>query len=716
IMLADEVGCARGTDEGRAMMQLITDIAPGAEQAFHTVFGGQAAFANGILQLATTADADVIVDDFFYLSEPMFQDGIIAQAVDQVVASGVAYFSAAGNFAHQSYESAFAAAANPTPIPFATGVQHDFDSGPGEDAQQAVTIPVGATAIFNLQWDQPYASASGGAGSASDLDLFLVDSAGMPLAFTIDSNVGGDPIETLKYKNPGPNTAFQLAIVHHSGPRPRLMKYVYIGADVIINEYDTASSTLYGHSNAGGAQAVGAVFYGSTPPFGTTFPQVQPFSSAGPTPILFDQTDAPISQVRAKPDLLAPDGVNTTFFGQDIADPGDGSDTDTFPNFFGTSAAAPHAAAVAALMLQANAELTPHQLYEVLQGTTLGGQSMAPTIHPGLIQILPALQQITSHDLVSLQSSSVATALPGQPVTYLLSFINQGPHLALHVSISNTVPAYLTQVEVRGKRIGMNSTSIDFQGASAAGWLLPDLRVGSGGVMTVTGVVDAQWNVDANLAHRTLIASVNDTTPANNASEAMIAVRVPRVQFNSPAYAVASDGSQRLTVVLDQANPYADVTVGYRITRRHSPAPTGVEERSGTITLARGQTSAILHLPVAADVVAPGESRYIQLTQPIGAALGAVATVALTPDQDSDGDGMLDSAEDRNADGEPANDDTDGDQIPNYLDQDDDGDGVGTADGNDLAPLDACIPNLANRLCQLINQPTQTVYLPLLFK
>ena len=47
------------------------------------------------------------VDDLIDLAEPMFQDGIIAQAVDNVVATGVAYFSAAGNEGRQSYQSVF---------------------------------------------------------------------------------------------------------------------------------------------------------------------------------------------------------------------------------------------------------------------------------------------------------------------------------------------------------------------------------------------------------------------------------------------------------------------------------------------------------------------------------------------------------------------------------------------------------------------------------
>ena len=49
-------------------------------------------FANGIVELATVAGADVIVDDVIYFAEPMFQDGVIAQAVDSVAGMGCELF------------------------------------------------------------------------------------------------------------------------------------------------------------------------------------------------------------------------------------------------------------------------------------------------------------------------------------------------------------------------------------------------------------------------------------------------------------------------------------------------------------------------------------------------------------------------------------------------------------------------------------------------
>ncbi|UCC65461.1 MAG: S8 family serine peptidase, partial [Anaerolineae bacterium] len=355
------------SDEGRAMMQIIADVAPGANQAFHTAFNGQPDFAQGILDLAA-AGAGIIVDDVGYSDEPFFQDGLVAQAVDTVVGMGVAYFSSAGNADRRSYEGPFRSSGGPIVDP--DGDAHDFDPGPGVDEFQSVTIPEGATLKLSFQWDQPFFAVSGSPGSANDLDIYLVDDPPTTvLASSAGRNVGGDPLEIFNYTNPGPATAFNIVIekyVTAGGPDPDLIKYVDFGGVIIVNEYATDSSTVVGHANADGAVAVGAAPYILTPEFGTDPAVLEPFSSAGGTPILFatDGTRLASPEYRSKPSIVAPDIANTTFFA-----PGIDPESDGFPNFPGTSAAAPHAAAVAALLLDASASLTPAEVYALLEDT-----------------------------------------------------------------------------------------------------------------------------------------------------------------------------------------------------------------------------------------------------------------------------------------------------------------------------------------------------------
>jgi hypothetical protein len=365
IMVLDDSYCPNGTDEGRAIMQLIRDVAPGASQAFHTAFGGLADFAQGIIDLKD-AGCKVIVDDVSYFGEPMFQDGIIAQAVDAVVASGAAYFSSAGNQARNSYEAPFRPSDTEVLIGGdPVGEAHDFDPGPQVDIRQAITVPVGVTAIFVLQWDSPFFSVSGGAGSPNDIDIYLTTRRGtLFLARSIEANIGGDPAEVLVFSNLGFGTEFNLMIINSAGPNPGLIKYVSFNSSVTVTEFAAPGGTCYGHANAAGAEAAGAAYYAETPAFGEDPALVEPFSSAGGVSILFDtlgnRLDSP--QIRTKPGIVAPDGVNNTILGSDV-------DSDGFPNFFGTSAAAPHAGAVAALMIEAWPGLSPTEIYDALETT-----------------------------------------------------------------------------------------------------------------------------------------------------------------------------------------------------------------------------------------------------------------------------------------------------------------------------------------------------------
>ena len=357
-----------GSDEGRAMMQLIYDVAPGSDLAFHTAFGGQANFAQGIVDLAN-AGADVTVDDVGYFAETFFVDGIIAQAVDAVSASGVPHFSSAGNNADQSYESD-------------TWIETELPDGRDafvfepDSTETEQPILVGAagtfgTAIFSFQWDDPAASSSTSSpGADTDLAIEILDGSGTVVASSDANNIGGDPVEVLGFQSPT-TAAYTLRIIRNSGPAPGLIKYTHNGA-ALITEYETNSSTSVGHSIAAGGAGVAAAEYSSTPEFGVDPAVPEGFTSLGGTPILFeiDGTRKPSPEVRDQPRFTGPDGTSTTMPG--------------FSSFFGTSASAPHVAALAALQIQADPSISPTQLYaDITAGAKDMFDSANPTLNPG---------------------------------------------------------------------------------------------------------------------------------------------------------------------------------------------------------------------------------------------------------------------------------------------------------------------------------------------
>ena len=484
-------------DEGRAMAQLIHDIVPKARLAYATAFDGDVAFANNIRALAgvqglpnsrTDFAAQIIVDDVQYFNEGMFSDTVIAQAVDDVTAMGVSYFSSAGNTPPtQGYASDFRLvpndgnATNGTNINL-TGVNpalyaggfHNFKTI-GKDIAQTITLSSGRQARIVMQWDDPYdvtpttvgqeilqedgtLSASTpqvdfvfpnptvgkqyqidvqgtsvvNPGSTLDVVVAIIQPDGTTLQ-TIDTGNGetfsfyalqagnytvrvtgfqGDqgpftttvnegsgvasvtsdfnilffrpdtgaflvaqaeknresnrPVElSPTFTFPTGLTQVQMVIARGntpSSPTPaKRLRYKFLNTAFPAEYFSYNTPITYGHNSAAGANGVAAYS-----PFPPSIPE--DFTSTGPVRIVWDRNNNRIpenQQVRLKPDMAAMDGGNTTFFTSDT-----GRDLDTFPNFFGTSAAAPTAAAIAALVLQNKGgpgSVTPAQMRTILQ-------------------------------------------------------------------------------------------------------------------------------------------------------------------------------------------------------------------------------------------------------------------------------------------------------------------------------------------------------------
>jgi hypothetical protein len=436
-------------DEGRAMLQIIHDVAPGAGLAFYTAEDSEADFAHGIGQLAKPvaeggAGATVIADDVGYFDEPFFQDGIVAQAIDTVEAAGVAYFSAAGNDGNLGYNNiapTFATLSTSSP----NSGEHllNFDtSGNTTTVSLPVTIPEMAPGEFVaivLEWDQPYVTgAPSSGGSTNQLDLCITGAAGdddidnedlEAASCTGANSVGSDPVQVMLIDNPadaaGNSTQetlnIQVGLV--SGTPPGRIKVAVEddGLGSTITSFATNSGTLQGHPGAAGAVAVGAAFFLNTPACGDSPPELEYFSSLAGDPILFDVNGARQSAVvRQKPNVVGPDGGYDTFLGFTLAsdDITDNSSitgcqnnvtnannvADTYPNFFGTSAATPHVASIAALLLQANPSLTPAQILSALQSTAIAMNGSAPNYSAGYGFVQ-----------ANLAASSVPAVVPAEP-------------------------------------------------------------------------------------------------------------------------------------------------------------------------------------------------------------------------------------------------------------------------------------------------------------
>ena len=503
LLLADETGT---TDEGRAMGEIVHDVAPGAALAFHTAWRGEADFANGIRALRD-AGCRIIVDDVIYLEEPMFADGIIAQAVDEVAADGVAYFSSAGNAARHSYEA---------PFRDGGGGYHDFDPGTGVNTILNVNILLGTT-HFVLQWPDRYAStAPGNPGAQTDLDIELVYRDGRSIGGMggLNNNLGSDPTEVFGVTTSGWLLEAGLRIRLKAGKPPPLVKLLWYAERGLGQEqYHTYSSTLYAHMNARGAMAVGAVRYCNTPAFGQSPPLMEYFSSAGGTAIFFTPEGNPTYELRDRPSFAAPQGGNNTFFG--------GSDycnvVDSWPNFYGTSAAAPHAAGVAALMLEARPKIGPERIRQVLQATTLEvgpagfdfdsgyGLIQADAALASLTQSPPVLQSVVSRQSHGARGSfDIPLALSGAPATESRLGGPRTLVFTFDVPIQRAAPRIIAgTATVTGSTIADNRVTVQLSGVANLQWLSVGLEGIEGvdggylsGASVVVGCIEGDVNQD----------------------------------------------------------------------------------------------------------------------------------------------------------------------------------------------------------------------------
>lgn len=409
---------SQGEDEGRAMAQIVHDLAPGANLAFATAFTSETEFAKNVELLAKStgeggAGANVIADDVTYPTEPFFQEGVVGNAVRKVTKAGVSYFSSAANNNLRagdrdiaSWEAPLYRDSSGCPgaiVAYSNQLEGvgepglnpshcmDFSPGPGVDRTFRVTVFPGATLRLDLQWAEPWE------GVTTDLDAFLLGPKGELVARSTEDNVVGSeqPFEFVGWKNnTGAQSKVKLVINRFTGGTPRL-KFALLqnGGGVTSTEYETSQGgdivgpTIFGHNGAEDATSVAAINQAAT-----TSPE--PYSSRGPVTHYFGPVNGVIAAeplepetILSKPDLTATDCNVTTFF----------AEFEGTWSFCGTSAAAPHAAGVAALMLQKEPAATPQQIRSAMQESASPFVAFGPcAVGAGLVEAVGAIAALLS--------------------------------------------------------------------------------------------------------------------------------------------------------------------------------------------------------------------------------------------------------------------------------------------------------------------------------
>lgn len=438
---AVQVLSAGSGDEGTAMLEIVHDCSPGATLAFASSGGTSLTFMQAINSLQT-AGAQVIVDDIAaFVTESVFEDSHTALN-DRRVGATVLRVTSAGNRGLAHYTGTFAPGTFDSQV---LGTRHDFGGGDTLLRFETDATPAGLTHALVLQWGNRFGAAG------DDYDLCVRGTNGTLLACSLAIQDGNDdPIEVLTFVCTGPTGAICVAdiqITLFSGSPQPLQLFCTTGGSCRFDQFNGRGGSVVGHKAVPEVLAVAA-----SPASNPT--AVEPYSSAGPATILF-----PSFQSRFKPDLDGVDCVGTSRPG--------------FTAFCGTSAAAPHVAAVAAILMQAMGGPTAsiQTLTSALKATATDLGMPGPDFDFGFgrADALSAVQSPTGLALVAALLPISRSVVVGTSATAFATMIAIGSGTATGCTIAPLTSvtatfAYQATNPATNQVIGTPNTPVDIPG------------------------------------------------------------------------------------------------------------------------------------------------------------------------------------------------------------------------------------------------------------
>lgn len=412
-------------DEGTVLLEEVHAVASGAGLAYC----GPNTFVEytSCLSQLVTAGATILVDDLIFPGQDLLSaDSSGVQAVEQLLTQNpsVALFTAAGNYNGSYWEGNYSPIAlsslglPPLTCPSNGTTQTDyyvaeFYSSPS----QLLTVKQSGSVPVAFAWADPPNH------NTSKFDVYWVDSADSTKSGCFSAKAATDN-QVMKYLGFTTGSYTVYIATPDATPAGKFLK-LWIGGDGLTSlSNPTRGSVVAPQAFASGAVTVGAV--NGSDGIGNG---IEPFSSLGPVTLSFPQ----LTRIQA-PILVAPDGINVDAVGTDFAGY-------LFPdgNFYGTSASAPNAAAVAALIRGAFPTLTASELISGLKtgAAQLGSATPDGTFGFGRIDALGALGTFPTPTITSLPPNAALTAgTSSSPYSFTVSGTG-----ALHFSVASSNPS-----------------------------------------------------------------------------------------------------------------------------------------------------------------------------------------------------------------------------------------------------------------------------------